>query len=75
MKQCIVIVLCILLSSMLFAGKKQKKSALENPKKAIEIKGQTRNLNMMLILKSKKEKISFVRMRRNYRDEILATEP
>lgn len=44
-------------------------------KKAIEIKGQTRNFNMTLILKTKKDKISFVKTRTDYRKEILSTEP
>jgi len=42
---------------------------------AIEVKGQSRNFNMKLILRSKKDKISFVKTRKNYREEILSTEP
>lgn len=44
-------------------------------KKAIEITGQSRNFNMMLILKTKKDGISFVKVRKNYKKEILSTEP
>ncbi len=42
-------------------------------KKPIQVRGQTRMLNMSLILKSKKEKIRFVEIRQNYRKEILET--
>ncbi len=39
----------------------------------LKIKGQTRRLNMLLNLKSDAE-IKFVRLRKNYRNEILATQ-
>jgi hypothetical protein len=41
--------------------------------KATEVKGQIRNLSMMLVLKNQKDRIEFVRMRRDYRKEILDT--
>jgi|GEM_PF-6323830 len=41
--------------------------------KATEVKGQIRNLSMMLVLKNQKDRIEFVRMRRDYRKEILET--
>lgn len=41
--------------------------------KPLDVKGQTRTLSMMLVLKSKKEKINFITVRRQYHDEILAT--
>jgi len=39
----------------------------------LKVKGQTRRLNMMLNLKSDAE-IKFVRLRKNYRTEILNTQ-
>jgi len=41
--------------------------------KPLEVNGQSRNLNMMLVLRNDKDKIKFVHPRENYRDEI-ATE-
>jgi hypothetical protein len=43
--------------------------------KPLEIRGQTRNLNMLLVLKNKKEKIEFVHSREDYNGEILNTTP
>ncbi len=63
--------LLFLYASAVGADKKQ----IPEEKKAIEIKGQTRNFNMTLILKTKKDKISFVKTRTDYRKEILSTEP
>ena len=53
------------------AGKSKKTEATEE----IEVKGQSRNFNMKLVLRMKKDKISFVKTRKNYREEILSTEP
>jgi hypothetical protein len=38
--------------------------------KPIEVKGQTRNLNMLLKLKSEKEEIDFIKLREEYEQEI-----
>ena len=40
--------------------------------KPLEVNGQSRNLNMMLVLRNDKDKIKFVKVRENYHDEILA---
>ena len=42
-------------------------------KKPMEIKGQARNLSMLLTLKNNKDKIKFVEPRSDYRPEILKT--
>lgn len=42
--------------------------------RALEIRGQSRTLSMMLVLKNGKENINFVKVRRHYREEILGTE-
>jgi hypothetical protein len=39
----------------------------------LKVQGQTRNLSMMLVLKSEKDKIKFGEVRDNYRAEILKT--
>ena len=39
--------------------------------KPLQVNGQSRNLNMMLVLRSDRDKIKFVKVRENYRDEIL----
>lgn len=41
---------------------------------ALEVRGQTRALSMMLVLRSKKDKVDFVKMRTDYRPEILKTQ-
>lgn len=43
-------------------------------KTPLRVRGQTRTLNMMLILGNQKDKIRFVEIRRNYEEEILNTE-
>ena len=43
-------------------------------KKPIEVKGQSRTLSMMLILKNKKDRVNFVKIRNNFRPEILGTQ-
>jgi hypothetical protein len=40
--------------------------------KPLEVNGQSRNLNMMLVLRNDKDKIKFVHPRENYRDEIVS---
>jgi hypothetical protein len=63
---------------MLIYGKNTKKNtgtSKEEATEAIEVKGQSRNFNMKLILRTKKDKISFVKTRKDYREEILSTEP
>ena len=37
----------------------------------LEVRGQSRNLNMTLVLRNDKDKIKFVKIRENYRQEIL----
>ena len=41
---------------------------------SLEIRGQTRTLSMMLVLQNKRDKIDFIKPRKNYRNEILRTE-
>lgn len=38
--------------------------------KPLQVNGQSRNINMMLVLRNDKDKIKFVHPRENYRDEI-----
>lgn len=52
------------------AGTAQSNREYNDP---LKVKGSTRKLNMMLNLKSDAE-IKFVRLRKNYRQEILATQ-
>lgn len=42
--------------------------------RSLEVRGQTRNLSMMLILKNAKDNIDFVKVRENYQTEISSTE-
>lgn|GEM_PF-5492065 len=38
--------------------------------KPIEVRGQSRNLNMLLKLNSEREAIDFIKLRKNYKKEI-----
>jgi hypothetical protein len=69
-------ILLLLLVTSVYAKNDDKSSdKKEESTQAIEVKGQSRNFNMKLVLRTKKDKISFVKTRKNYRDEILSTEP
>ena len=46
-------------------------AAPSGAQKPLEVKGQSRNLNMLLTLRNDKDKIKFVKVRDNYREEIL----
>lgn len=39
----------------------------------LKVTGQTRNLNMVLTLQSKDERLKFIKIRKDYRAEILGT--
>ncbi len=39
----------------------------------VQIRGQTRNLSMMLIMKNGKDDINFIKPRRDYHNEVLST--
>ena len=74
----IIILSVSLMSKMADAGKRSKKKHFRRMKagshevnKPLEVRGQSRTLKMMLVLKSKKEKIQFIKVSRNYRREIL----
>jgi hypothetical protein len=45
-----------------------------DPNKALEIRGQSRTLSMMLVLKNGKENINFIKVRKDYRPEISSTQ-
>lgn len=42
--------------------------------KPLQVTGQSRNLSMMLVLKSEKDRVRFVEVRRSYRGEVLKTD-
>lgn len=51
--------------------------ALESTKNfddPLKVKGQSRKLNMSLILKKKEDEIKFIRIRKNYKSEIDSTQ-
>ncbi len=72
-----IIIFALLFSIHLYAKdvKEANNSKKEESTDVIEVKGQSRNFNMKLVLRTKKDKISFVKTRKNYREEILSTEP
>jgi hypothetical protein len=44
-----------------------------DPNAALEVRGQSRTLSMMLVLKNGKEAINFIKVRKDYRPEITTT--
>lgn len=64
----------LLFTPTLFAQEKDELK-VEKEGGVIEIKGESRNFNMKLVLKNKKDKITFVKTRRDFKEEILSTEP
>jgi anionic cell wall polymer biosynthesis LytR-Cps2A-Psr (LCP) family protein len=44
------------------------------PQQPLQVKGQARQLSMMLVLKNEKDSINFVRLRTDYQKEIVNTE-
>ena len=46
---------------------------LASVKKPLEVRGQSRQLSMMLVLKNSKDKIQFVKVRENFEREIMNT--
>jgi hypothetical protein len=42
--------------------------------KPLEVTGQSRNLSMVLVLKNDKDKIKFVEVRRNFKNEVKQTQ-
>jgi len=76
MKKLLIILLALFLFTNLYAkDEENKKTEAVEAVEAIEVKGESRKFNMKLILRTKKDKISFVKTRKNYRKEILSTEP
>ena len=71
-----------------YAVKKQNKSSRKianlapmttgdeprGPQQPLQVKGQARQLSMMLVLKNEKDSINFVRLRTDYQKEIVNTE-
>lgn len=49
-------------------------AGISDSQKSLEIRGQSRNLSMLLVLKNRHENIDFVKPRETYRDEITQTE-
>ena len=48
-------------------------TGVTDSQKALEVKGQARNLSMMLVLKNRADNIDFVKPRQNYQNEIKST--
>lgn len=49
-------------------------AGISDSQKSLEIRGQSRNLSMLLVLKNRHENIDFVKPRESYREEITQTE-
>lgn len=45
-----------------------------DPNAAVEIRGQSRTLSMMLVLKNGKDEINFIKVRKDYKPEISRTQ-
>ncbi len=66
------LIFCFLFSLSVFAQQTGSGlSALDAPSdKPIEVRGQSRNLNMLLKLQNEREAIDFIKLRKNYKKEI-----
>ncbi len=77
MKQILIIIFIYILGvSSLYAkskGRSYRGGGRQTINKPLEVKGQTRNLSMILTLKNKKDKINFIKLREKYELEIKAT--
>ncbi|PWU17291.1 MAG: hypothetical protein C5B49_09225 [Bdellovibrio sp.] len=49
-------------------------AGMAGEQRAVEVRGQSRTLSMMLVLKNGKENVDFVKPRKDYNSEILATQ-
>ena len=49
-------------------------SSLSGPEGSIKIRGQTRGLSMMLVLKNGKDEINFIKPRKDYHTKVLSTQ-
>jgi hypothetical protein len=69
------LLVCALAFTPSFALAKQAKlsSGKTTIEKPLKVTGQTRTLSMMLVLKNKKDKSTFISPREHYRSEILNT--
>lgn len=47
---------------------------VQEAEKPLEVTGQSRNLSMVLVLKNEKDKIKFVEVRRNFKNEVKQTQ-
>ena len=61
-----------------FSATAQKKNVQvplgsSNIQKPLEVKGQTRNISMMVTTQANKDKLNFVTSRKNFRSQILTT--
>lgn len=56
-----------------FAGAKEASGGSAGDEKVVKVKGQSRNLSMMLVLKGEKDKIKFGEIRENYKQEVIKT--
>jgi hypothetical protein len=52
---------------------KRTVNSVSDSEKALEVRGQSRNLSMMLVLKNRKDSIDFVKPRETYSEEIKNT--
>lgn len=50
-------------------GVAQRRGPASDPNTPIEVRGQSRNLNMMLILQNQNEVIDFIKLRKDYQTE------
>jgi hypothetical protein len=69
--------LIIAFSQNLFANETKKANrsiSSTNIEKPLQVRGQTRNLNMMLVVNNEKDRINFVQMRTEYKKEVSDTE-
>lgn len=71
----VILFLGVAYSIPALAGKSSAAAPLGSTdlQKPLEVKGQTRNVSMMVINQAEKDKLKFVTARKDFRDQILST--
>ncbi len=53
--------------------KLNSQNKLQNIEKELKIRGQSRTISMLLVIKNKKETLDFIKVKDNYKQEIIKT--
>ncbi len=69
----LIIWIGLIFSSIAVGAEKAQSLGSGDLQKPLEVKGQTRNITMMVVNQAEKEKLKFVTARKDFREQILNT--